>query len=152
VPAATVSRVSAAGLPSLEGLRILVVDDEADARDLLGVILRRRKADVDTAGSVAEALECVARAKPDVIVSDISMPEEDGYALIRRLREGETDESGMVPAIALTAYARERDRENALRAGFQVHMAKPVEPDDLILAVADLAGRTSPAPEESPVR
>ena len=152
VPAVTVSRVSTTGLPSLDGLRVLVVDDEADARDLLGVILRRRGAEVEAVGSVAEAREALARARADVMVSDISMPEEDGYALIRELRAAEADEGGAAtPAIALTAYARDRDRERALTAGFQVHLAKPVEPDDLILAVAELAGRTAEAPEESPV-
>jgi signal transduction histidine kinase/ActR/RegA family two-component response regulator len=151
VPAATVSRVSQAGLPSLEGLRVLVVDDEADARDLLGVILRRRGAAVDAAASVAEALDALARTQPDVVVSDISMPDADGYALIREIRGREAAAGGTIPAIALTAYARDRDREHALSAGFQLHLAKPVEPDDLIHAVADLAGRTAAAPQESSV-
>jgi CheY-like chemotaxis protein len=151
VPAATVSRASQAGLPSLEGLRVLVVDDEADARDLLGVILRRRGAAIATAASMAEALEAMDQARPDVVVSDISMPEADGYELIRHIRGRATEKGGAVPAIALTAYARDRDRERALAAGFQLHMAKPVEPDDLVVAVADLAGRTADAREESTV-
>ena len=149
VPAATVSRVSQSGLPSLEGVRVLVVDDEADARDLLGVILRRRGAAVDLAASVPEALEALARTRPDVLVSDISMPDADGYALIREIRGREAHGDGPTPAIALTAYARDRDRERAIASGFQLHLAKPVEPDELILAVAELAGRTAEAPVES---
>jgi signal transduction histidine kinase/ActR/RegA family two-component response regulator len=148
VPAATVSRVSVTGLPTLEGLRVLVVDDEADARDLIGVILRRRGAEVTAAASVAEALEAVERSRPDVLVSDISMPESDGYELIRELRQRASG-SGAVPAVALTAYARSQDRERALASGFQLHLAKPVEPDDLILAVADLAGRGTAAHQAS---
>jgi signal transduction histidine kinase/ActR/RegA family two-component response regulator len=153
VPAATVSRASLTGLPTLDGLRILVVDDEADARDLIGVILRGRGAAVDAAASAAEALEAIARQHPDVLVSDISMPDEDGYQLIRELRGREAGAGGAIPAVALTAYARSQDRERALAAGFQLHLAKPVEPDDLVLAVAELVGRTAPEPtgEESRV-
>jgi len=153
VPAATVSRASLTGLPTLDGLRVLVVDDEADARDLIGVILRGRGAAVDAVASAAEALEAVERARPDVVVSDISMPESDGYELIRELRRRKSAAGGATPAVALTAYARSQDRERALAAGFQLHLAKPVEPDDLILAVADLAGRTAPGhPEDKPRR
>ena len=151
VPAATVSRASLTGLPTLDGLRVLVVDDEADARDLIGVILRGRGATVDAAASAAEALEAVERARPDVVVSDISMPESDGYELIRELRRRDAAAGAATPAVALTAYARSQDRERALAAGFQLHLAKPVEPDDLILAVAELAGRTAPQ-EDQPRR
>ena len=150
VPAATVSRASLTGLPSLRGLRVLVVDDEADARELLGVILRGKGADVDAASSVAEGMALLEAEPPDVLVSDISMPEADGYELIRRLREREGD-GALTPAIALTAYARERDRERALASGFQLHLAKPVEPDDLVLAVANLAGRSMEEAEETKV-
>jgi signal transduction histidine kinase/CheY-like chemotaxis protein len=150
VPAATVSRASLTGLPSLRGLRVLVVDDESDARELLGVILRGKGADVEPVASVADALAAFAEARPDVLVSDISMPDADGYELIRRLREGEGD-AALTPAIALTAYARDRDRERALASGFQLHLAKPVEPDDLVLAVANLAGRTAETEEETKV-
>ena len=153
VPAATVSRASLTGLPTLEGLRVLVVDDEADARDLIGVILRGRGATVDAVASAPEALEAIERDRPDVLVSDISMPEADGYQLIRELRVREAEAGVATPAVALTAYARSQDRERALAAGYQLHLAKPVEPDDLVLAVADLAGRTAPAEagEESTV-
>jgi signal transduction histidine kinase/CheY-like chemotaxis protein len=150
VPAATVSRASLTGLPSLRGLRVLVVDDEADARELLGVILRGKGAEVEAAGSVAEAMVSLEGAAPDVVVSDISMPDADGYELIRRLREREGG-GARAPAIALTAYARDRDRQRALASGFQVHLAKPVEPDDLVLAVANLAGRTAEREEETRV-
>jgi signal transduction histidine kinase/ActR/RegA family two-component response regulator len=149
VPAATVSRASLTGLPTLDGLRVLVVDDEADARDLIGVILRGRGAAVDAVGSAAEALEALDRERPDVLVSDISMPESDGYQLIRELRAREAEAGGATPAVALTAYARSQDRERALAAGYQMHLSKPVEPDDLILAVADLVGRAAPAPAEA---
>jgi signal transduction histidine kinase/ActR/RegA family two-component response regulator len=156
VPAATVSRASLTGLPTLDGLRVLVVDDEADARDLIGVILRGRGAAVDAVASATDALDAIERARPDVVVSDISMPESDGYEFIRELRRREAeagDAAAATPAVALTAYARSQDRERALAAGFQVHLAKPVEPDDLIVAVAELAGRTTPEPagEESAV-
>jgi len=149
VPAATVSRASLTGLPSLQGLRVLVVDDEADARELVGVILRGKGAEVTTAGSVEEAMDAIGGGL-DVLVSDISMPDADGYELIGRVRalEGEV---ARVPAIALTAYARNRDREKALAAGYQLHLAKPVEPDDLVLAVADAAGRTAEEKEETEV-
>jgi signal transduction histidine kinase/ActR/RegA family two-component response regulator len=151
VPAATVIRASLSGLPTLEGLRVLVVDDEADARDLIGVILRRRGATVEAAASVAEALEAVERARPDVVVSDISMPESDGYQLVRELRRREATAGAALPAVALTAYARTQDHARSIAAGFQVHLAKPVEPDDLILAVANLAGRTASGhPEDKP--
>ena len=151
VPAATVSRASLTGLPTLEGLRVLVVDDEADARDLIGVILRGRGAAVDAAASAGEALDAIERARPDVVVSDISMPESDGYEFIRELRRRDAAAGAVTPAVALTAYARSQDRERALAAGFQLHLAKPVEPDDLVLAVAQMAGRTADTHEESPV-
>jgi signal transduction histidine kinase/ActR/RegA family two-component response regulator len=150
VPAATVSRASLTGLPSLRGLRVLVVDDEADARELIGVILRGKGADAVAAGSAAEALEALSAGGFDVIVSDISMPDEDGYGLIGRVRALE-GKAAQVPAVALTAYARDRDRDRALAAGFQLHLAKPVEPDDLVLAVANLAGRTEEQTEETKV-
>jgi signal transduction histidine kinase/ActR/RegA family two-component response regulator len=150
VPAATLTRTELAGLPALDGLRVLVVDDEEDARDLIGVILRGRGAAVEAVGSAAEALEAITRARPDVMVSDISMPEADGYQLIGELRARDEHAGGAIPAVALTAYARSQDRERALSSGFQMHLAKPVEPDDLIVAVAELAGRTTAVPASSP--
>ncbi|HEY0099788.1 MAG TPA: ATP-binding protein [Pyrinomonadaceae bacterium] len=128
--------------PSLEGLRVLVVDDEADTRGLLRKVLEGCGSEVMTAGSVAEALESIAQTKPDVLISDIGMPEEDGYELIGKLRALETGRAGRIPAIALTAYARVEDRVRALTAGFQVHVPKPIEPAELIAVVASLTGRT----------
>ena len=122
----------------LRGVTVLVVDDEADARDLFAAILRQHGAVVHTAASVHDALESVETFRPAVLVADIGMPGEDGYSLIRRLRSGTQAD---MPAVALTAYARPEDRRRALDAGFEMHLPKPVEPIELISAVADLAGR-----------
>jgi signal transduction histidine kinase/ActR/RegA family two-component response regulator len=127
---------------SLTGLRVLVVDDEADTRGLLRKMLEECGSEVATAGSATEALEAIARSKPDVLISDIGMPEEDGYQLIGKMRALEAGLADRIPAIALTAYARVEDRVRALNAGFQVHVTKPIEPAELIAVVASLAGRT----------
>jgi signal transduction histidine kinase/ActR/RegA family two-component response regulator len=134
--------LSSESLPSLQGLKVMVVDDEADARELLKAMLRPCGAEVLTASSAAEALESVRRWKPDLIVSDIGMPGEDGYRLIRRIRALEASEGGRTPAIALTAYARSADRVRALASGYQLHVPKPVEVQELAMAIASLAGRT----------
>jgi signal transduction histidine kinase/ActR/RegA family two-component response regulator len=129
--------------PSLKGLRVLVVDDEPDTRLLLRTVLEQCGSEVTTAGSAAEALAAFTRSKPDVLVSDIGMPEEDGYELIGKLRAAEAARAeGRTPAIALTAYARVEDRVRALNAGFQVHVPKPIEPVELLAVVASLTGRT----------
>jgi CheY-like chemotaxis protein len=122
-------------------MRVLVVDDEEDARDLLAAVLGRCGAEVLTASSAGEALVAFGEQKPDVLVSDIGMPGEDGYELIRKVRTLSAERGGRTPALALTAYAREEDRERALSAGYQAHVAKPVEPTELAAAVANLAGR-----------
>jgi CheY-like chemotaxis protein len=96
---------------------------------------------VTTASSVQEALECLRADRPDVLISDIGMPGEDGYALIRRVRALAAERGGNLPAIALTAYARSEDRTRSILAGYQMHVAKPVEPSELIATVASLAGR-----------
>ena len=127
--------------PELSGLRVLLVDDEADSRDLLNFVLESCEAQVSTAGSAAEALELIKRVRFDVIVSDIGMPDEDGYSLIRKIRALSNEQGGNTPAIALTAYARAEDRVRALRSGFQMHIAKPVESMELSASVANLAGR-----------
>jgi len=127
--------------PELSDLRVLLVDDEADSRDLLNVVLDSCGASVTTASSAAEAFETIMREKFDVIISDIGMPVEDGFSLIGKIRSLANEQGGDVPAIALTAYARAEDRVKALRFGFQMHIAKPVEPSELIVAVANLAGR-----------
>ncbi len=131
--------------PQLDRLRILVVDDEEDTRDLLRTALEQCGSEVVTAGSAMEALEALEKSKPDVLISDIGMPEEDGYALIRKVRALSAARGGKVPAIALTAYARTEDRVRALVAGFQVHLPKPIEPVELVAVVASLVGRTGTA-------
>ncbi|WP_164928427.1 hybrid sensor histidine kinase/response regulator [Gloeobacter violaceus] len=123
----------------LDGLRVLVVDDEPQARELVRTTLELCGAQVATAGSAAEALAEVRRSKPAVLVSDIAMPGEDGYALLRQLRLLEAECGGRIPAVALTAYARVEDRRRALLAGFQTHLSKPVEPSELVAAVANLS-------------
>ncbi len=142
---APVSRVECEGAPvsgvqALAGLRVLVVDDDDDARELLREVLSQHRADVWTASSAREALAAMEAAKPHVLVSDIAMKGEDGYELIRRVRVRPPHEGGGVPALALTAFARSEDRLRALEAGFQMHAAKPIEPTELIAAVASLAG------------
>jgi CheY-like chemotaxis protein len=123
----------------LSGTRVLVVDDDRDARELANRLLEDCKATVDLAGSAWEALRLVKERRPDVLVTDIGMPEMDGYELLRQVRLIEGDVR--IPAIALTAFARSEDRTRALRAGFLVHVAKPVEPTELVAAVAAVAGR-----------
>ena len=125
---------------ALAGVRVLVVDDEPDARELIGEVLRRCEAVVVTAGSSAEAVRLAERERFDALVSDIAMPGEDGYTLIDRLR-ALPGEMGAMPALALTAYARAEDRARAIAAGFQHHCAKPVEPAALVAALARLLRR-----------
>jgi len=125
----------------LRGVKVLVVDDEPDARTLVRRLLEDCEAVVATASSAAEAFESLLRHQPDVLVSDIGMPGEDGYSLIRRVRKLDAATGGQTPALALTAYARSEDRTNAILAGFQMHASKPVQPSELIAMVASLAGR-----------
>ncbi len=120
---------------------VLVVDDEPDARDLFSSVLERCGADVTAVGSVADALAAFRRRRPDVLLSDIGMPGEDGYSLIRKVRALPESEGGRIPAAALTAFARVEDRMRVLRAGFQIHLPKPIEPAELVAVVANLAGR-----------
>jgi CheY-like chemotaxis protein len=127
--------------PLLGGLRVLIVDDEAETLEMLQVILESCKADVSTAGSAAAALEAIKAEAFDVIISDIGMPEADGYALIAKVRELERERGVKIPAAALTAYAGEEDRIRALRSGFQIHVPKPVSPKELVAVVANLADR-----------
>jgi CheY-like chemotaxis protein len=128
--------------PRLNGLRILVVDDEEDARGLVSAVLREQGADVHLAASAREALEQLASVKPDVVVSDIGMPETDGLSLIRRIRSLPSEEGGRTPAVALTAYAGVEDAQRAFAAGYQMHVAKPVEAVQLATVVANLGGRS----------
>ncbi len=126
---------------SISGVKVLVVDDDADARDLVRRLLEAGGAKVSIAASAAEAVEVLQRERPDVLVSDIGMPGEDGYSLMKRVRALTADAGGKTPAIALTAYARTEDRMNSLRAGFQYHVAKPLEPLELMVVVASAARR-----------
>jgi CheY-like chemotaxis protein/two-component sensor histidine kinase len=141
-PAAPSPPARTAESPTLEGIRVLVVDDDADARDLLGMVLTQARADVVTAASSREALLLLEQAPPDVIVSDIGLPEENGYELMRRVRALAAKGGGEIPAIALTGHARSEDQDRALAAGYQVHVAKPVEPAALISAIASVVGRS----------
>jgi PAS domain S-box-containing protein len=125
----------------LDGLRVLVVDDEPDARELLSTVLAQSGAEVTVASGAAEALDKLRIVKPDLLLSDIEMADEDGYSLIRRVRALEDAAARRVPAIALTAHARPADRLRALSEGFQMHIPKPVEPVELVLAVANLTGK-----------
>jgi signal transduction histidine kinase len=131
---------SRAEAPRLDGLRLLVVDDEHDAREVVGEVLRERGAEVYVAASAAEALEKFAALRPDVIVSDIGMPETDGYSLMRRIRALPPEAGGRTPAVALTAYTRGEDAQRAFVAGYQSHVPKPIEPVRLATVVADLGG------------
>jgi CheY-like chemotaxis protein len=121
---------------------VLVVDDEADAREMVAAVLTEGGGAVVLAGSVPEALEAIGQRRPDVLVSDIGMPREDGYSLIRRVRAMDAGVGG-IPAVALTAYASAQDRTLALAAGYSAHLPKPVEPAELIALVKDLAGRAA---------
>ena len=132
----------AAGAPRLTGLQVLAVDDDDDARELLALALEDAGALVTVASSAAEALRIIPELLPDVIVSDIAMPGEDGYGLIARVRALPAAEGGRIPAVALTALARAEDRTRALLAGFNMHVPKPVEPSELVAVVATLVRDT----------
>jgi PAS domain S-box-containing protein len=126
---------------TLRGVRVLVVDDQDDARELLERVFAECDAEVETVASAAEALEAIRRRRPDVLVSDLGMPGGDGYELVRRLRALPPDQGGGIPAAAVSALARPEDRRRALQAGYQVHVAKPVEAAELLAAVAKLVTR-----------
>lgn len=128
---------------SLSGVKVLVVDDEADAREMLIRLLGRFNAEVRAAGSAAEAMDQIRTESPDVLVSDIGMPEEDGYTFLKRLRGLPAAQGGAIPAVALTAFARAEDRTRAILCGYQAHLAKPVETLELVAHIAALAGRVS---------
>jgi PAS domain S-box-containing protein len=132
-------------LAQLDGVRVLLVDDEVDCNEALQELLAARGAEVRVAGSAAQALEMLDRWRPEVLVSDIGMPGEDGYALIRHVRARRREDGRDIPGVALTAYASVDDRVKILTAGFQMHVVKPVDPAELIAVVAMLAGRTAGA-------
>ena len=126
---------------SLDGLRVLLVDDEIETREIISTVVERTGAEVKTCTSAREALTELIDWRPDVILSDIGMPDEDGYSFITRVRSLSHDEGGNTPAAALTAYAREEDRKQALAAGYQMHIAKPIGAGQLVNMIAKLAGR-----------
>ncbi len=132
---------------SLDGVRVLAVDDEEAARELVAMMLAQAGAETRTAASVAEAMTILKGLSPeqypDVLVSDLSMPEEDGYSLIRQVRQLSPEQGGRLPAIALTAFGRMEDRVRVLGAGFQSHVIKPVEAEELVAVIASLVNQQS---------
>ena len=124
--------------PVLSGIRVLVVDDDADSRDFIAFVLEQDGAIVTAAASGIEALEILAQSKVDVLVSDIGMPGMDGYMLMRQVRSKPPEQGGQIPGIALTAYAGEVNQQQAISAGFQLHVSKPVDPDELVAAIASV--------------
>jgi hypothetical protein len=128
----------AGSLTRLDGLSVLVVDDEPDSNDVVQTLLGSCGAAVRVAASARQALDILDRWRPDLVVSDIGMPGEDGYALIHQIRQRPPDRGGEIPAVALTAYARVEDRVKILTAGFQMHVTKPVDPTELVAVVASV--------------
>ena len=142
VSANNLNQKPARGAPQLlSGLNVLLVDDDSDTLKLMETALKRRQANVTAVSSAGEAIQAISRRRPDVLVSDIAMPDEDGYGLIEKVRLLEHGESEAIPAVAITAYAKDEDRERALSAGFQIYLAKPVELTELISVVARAAKR-----------
>ena len=128
-------------MPVLDGLRVLFVDDEPDAREVVTATFRETGAEISTAGDVEEALRLLESFKPNILISDIAMPAHDGYELIRRVRVLPPDKGGKIPAIALTAFVRAQERLKVLSAGYQRHVPKPLQPLELAIVVASLTGR-----------
>src|SRR5262249_38218757 len=125
----------------LNGVHVLVVDDDPETLDVLKFILERNQAKVTAAISVAEALFALEQSPADVLVSDLAMPKQDGYDLIRQVRSLPPERGGDIPAVALSAYTRDTDRQRALAAGFHLYLSKPIAPSELVAAVARIAGR-----------
>jgi CheY-like chemotaxis protein len=134
-------RHSRSGVIRLDGIHVLLVEDDDDSRKLLGTMVKHYGAKVTSTKSAAKALEVFENEVPDVIISDIGMPDQDGYELIRKLRALPVEKGGNIPAIALTGYASRKDRERALNSGYNQHIAKPIEQADMISAIAALVGR-----------
>jgi CheY-like chemotaxis protein len=124
---------------SLASIRVLVVEDDPDAAEFVTNLLQSHGAEVVSAASAREALEAVAQSRPDILISDIGLPEMDGYQLIEEIRKMDVAHGGGIPAVALTAFARSDDRTRALRAGYQTHLAKPIESTELVATVASFA-------------
>lgn len=141
---ASAASISQEPSPRLDGLSVMVVDDEPDTREMLRIMIRQLGADVRACASSEEAMRLLSDWKPDVIVSDIEMPDEDGYELIRKVRRSEASSGRKpAPAVALTAYGRVEDRLRALSAGYQMHISKPAEPAELAAVIASLASRSA---------
>ena len=141
-PRATNGSMVEIGSTTLAGLKVMIVDDETDTRNLIRRVLEDARATVSSASSAEEAMAMIEADRPDVLVSDIGMPDVDGYELLRRVRALPVTDGMKIPSIALTAFARSEDRTRALLAGFLAHVAKPVQPSELIATVASVAGRT----------
>jgi CheY-like chemotaxis protein len=146
IDSAAIAKRAGDGLPPgfstlLDGMRILVVDDELDSRELLTAILTRCGSDVRCSDSVSEAITAFREWKPDLLMSDIGMPSEDGYSFIRKIRKLRSKRARQIPAVALTAYATNEDRTRALASGFQLHITKPIDPEQLVRLIADAVGR-----------
>jgi len=129
------------GAPGGSGIRVLVIEDDPETRDILAAILERGGFSYRMAGRASEALSMLDEWQPDAIVSDIGMPDMDGYEFARLLRQRPVELGGRIPALALSAFARAEDRDKALGSGYQGHIAKPVDPADLVRAVAELTAR-----------
>jgi CheY-like chemotaxis protein len=125
---------------SIHGLRVLIVEDEADSQEFLQRLLDGHGAVVSVAATAREALDAIRDELPQILISDIGLPDMDGYELIRQVRDDPRQRLSVLPAIALTAYARAEDRARALRAGYQAHLAKPVEPGELLMTISTFAG------------
>jgi CheY-like chemotaxis protein len=132
--------------PVLDGLRVVVVDDDVNNLDLLEIIFEQHQAEVKTAGSVDEAIEVIEEWKPDILISDISMPNKDGYSLIRSIRIKEAEVGGFLPAVAVTGGVLPENRSLAFNSGFQMFILKPFDSEELVTVVAKLTGRTVEAP------
>jgi CheY-like chemotaxis protein len=125
---------------SVQGLRVLVVEDEPDTREMIQRFLEEQGAAVFTAIAADEALRQMVTVRPQILISDIGLPGMDGYELVQRVRALDVEQGGMIPAIALTAFVRSEDRTRALQAGYQAHLAKPVEPAELLAVINSFAG------------
>ncbi|HEX5835032.1 MAG TPA: response regulator, partial [Pyrinomonadaceae bacterium] len=138
---ATTDKPLAYATQMLSGVNVLLVDDDSDTLKLMATALARRQANVTAVSSAGEAIQAIRQKRPDVLVSDIAMPDEDGYGLIEKVRSLENGETQNIPAVAITAYAKEEDRERALSSGFQIYLAKPIELQELVSVVARAARR-----------
>ena len=149
VPAPKPAGASQKSVPSLHGARVLVVEDDPDSRDLVGKLLREKSADVKTVDSARAALQWLERNWPAVLVCDIAMPEQDGYSLLKEIKKRFGEQGARLPSIALTAFARSEDRTRAMDMGFHLHMAKPIEPAELVAGVASLLRLSGDSPVDA---